>query len=74
MLTAEMDGVDTAHVFSSTQRGCTALMYAALRGHADCVRLLIGYQADLDAIDRVRELSKKLHCYLSEFSLIVNSP
>ena len=37
-----------------SQNGSTALMYAAVYGHTDCVRLLIDAGADKDAKDWVR--------------------
>jgi ankyrin repeat protein len=38
---------------SNAQLGRTALVIAAARGHADCVRMLIDAGADKDAKDRV---------------------
>ncbi len=38
-----------------TQNGRTALVWAALCGHVDCVRLLIDAGADTDVEDNVRE-------------------
>ena len=37
-----------------TQDGRTALICAALKGHTDCVRLLLDAGADTNATDRVR--------------------
>jgi hypothetical protein len=36
------------------QRGATALIFAAVTGHADCVRLLLDAGADKNAKDKVR--------------------
>ncbi len=41
----------------NSQSGRTALMRAASRGRADCVRLLIDAGADKDAKNRVRRRS-----------------
>jgi hypothetical protein len=42
---------------SVSQYGYTALMYAAVRGHADCLRLLIDAGADKDTKSNVRRRS-----------------
>ncbi len=36
------------------QSECTALMWAAISGHADCARLLLDAGAIVDATDKVR--------------------
>ena len=46
---------------SDSQSGYTALIEAASRGHADCVRMLVDAGADKDARDNVRRRS--LLCY-----------
>ncbi len=43
-----------AHLGRRTQDGRTALMFAAMEGHADCARLLLDAGADKDAKDIVR--------------------
>ncbi len=50
-----VDCVASPYVHGKTQSERSALMHAALKGHADCVRLLIDFEADLDAIDCVRQ-------------------
>jgi ankyrin repeat protein len=43
------------HALTRTQSGCTALIYAAANGHADCARLLLDAGADKNAKDVVRD-------------------
>lgn len=43
-----------SYSFSSIQDGTTALLYAAMNGHADCARLLLDAGADLETTDVVR--------------------
>ena len=45
----------------STQSGYTALFWAARRGHADCVRVLLEGGADKEAKDEVRFIKRHLH-------------
>lgn len=50
-------------------------MHAALKGHLDCVRLLIDYEADLDAIDCVRQKENaQFAFYFGTQNLIVYRP
>ena len=50
------DGIGTFGTLTHTlsQGGWTALMRAAIEGHADCVRLLLDAGADMDAKHNVR--------------------
>ena len=41
-----------AEVNATTWRGDTALMLASMNGHADVVKLLISYKADVNAKNR----------------------
>ena len=51
---------------SKSQGGWTALLNAALHGHADCLKLLIDAGANKDAKDNVRDG----HCFAGLFSVI----
>ncbi len=44
----------TATQMRGEQSGWTALMYAANKGHADCVRLLLNAGADKEVTNSVR--------------------
>lgn len=44
------------------QNGCTALTLAVLKGHADCVRVLVEAGADKDATDNVCDNTCKFPC------------
>jgi ankyrin repeat protein len=41
-------------LFRDSQRGTTALFWAARQGHAECARLLLDAGADRTAVDDVR--------------------
>ncbi len=43
-----------AHLGRRAQYGSTALIWAAMRGHADCARLLLDAGADKETTDDVR--------------------
>ena len=47
------------------QKGCTALMFAAVKGHAYFARLLVKAGADKDAMTYVRDLMRLLVLFLS---------
>ncbi len=46
--------VSLQYYCSCIQDGTTALLYAAMNGHADCARLLLDAGADLETTDVVR--------------------
>ncbi len=48
------------HVFTHTQDGDTALMWAAANGHTDCVRALVGAGVNKDATNKVRNIFLRL--------------
>jgi hypothetical protein len=45
---------DAFNIHNSWQEGTTPLSFAAINGHADCVRLLLDAGADKNAADGVR--------------------
>ena len=44
------------YICANTQFGLTPLIWAALKGHADCVRVLVEAGADMDGKDNVRSV------------------
>jgi ankyrin repeat protein len=48
-----------------TQAGYTALVYAAISGHTDCMRLLVEGGADKDAKTAVRDLAHLFTAYIN---------
>lgn len=53
-----------AHRHARAQYGRTSLVFAAEKGHADCVRLLLDAGADKNAKDRVRRVGMPYMCFL----------
>ena len=59
-------GAVILHLMPNTQKGSTALIVAAERGHTECARLLVEGGADKDAKNNVRvlDLARFLYMYV----------